>query len=321
MDGEARDTDVVGTGALDAADAAEPEIFDPDEPTPAVGSWPSLDPRRLGLPPLAWLFVAAAVFVGWRSITMYAGAPLELGPLVNAAIGTMVGVFVLLVPAALLRRVPDAPGRLPLLFAGLALEGLLWVLSPYGVLWAAEGDPLATILPLVTQALAAASAILVGLGLLRLRGRRPDRFGLLAAMALVYVAGVLGEQAVLIGPGSMRTDPMALAQAVVWFVPAAFAVWVPVAAWLDREPPRRFWALLAAPFALWVVAIALGVAANLVTREQFGAVAADLGWVVYSLVWATPSLLAFIAYGWLTPRPSRPADTVPGGAPMPLAPA
>ncbi len=320
MGAERQDPDATTNALSPVVDSDERQPVDSDA-WDRVGSRP-VDRGPQGLPPLVWLFVAAAAVFGLGTFVTYAGSATPVQLLANALWTVGVALPVLL-PAVLLRRIPDAPRRLPLLFGGLTLEALLWPLALFGASWSDQGEPLASIVRLVSQALGAAAPILVGLGLIRLRTRRPDRYLLLAGIALVYVAAGIVQAVVIVGPGASWNDAFNVAAAVglPLMLPAAFAAWVPVAAWLDREEPRRFWALLAAGFPLWVAGMALNVAAMVATREQFGSTVADVGWIVFAIVGAAPSVLALVAYGWLTPVPAPPRTARPTAPVTPLAPA
>jgi hypothetical protein len=161
----------------------------PDIPSEAVGAWPSVDLAQLGLSPLGWLFIAGAALVGAQHLHAILGAPVETVP--AAIFSGVAAVAIALLPGALLWRTPAATRTHRLLLAGLAagaIAGLVraviafWPSGPGGGSW--RGTVLDGTWPL----LGALGSLLVGLGLRRLRTRRPARLGLLAVIASAYIA-------------------------------------------------------------------------------------------------------------------------------------
>ena len=224
----------------------------PDDPADhsdeIVGSWPSIDFARLGLPPLGWLFVVAAVFVAVQHLRWMDGGSLEAVP--DEVFSTVAAVTIVLLPAALLWRVRAATRTHRLLLAGLAAGAVSELLRAvvsfapfvsYGALFG--GTVIGGVWPLFGPL----GGLLAGLGLVRLRPAGVTRIRLLAAIATAYVALDVGSFAIAFAgshpPGSI--DPHSAVLLVIRPLAAAFAVWVPVAAWFDDEAPRAFWGLLA----------------------------------------------------------------------------
>ena len=92
---------------------------DPETPSEAVGSWPSLDLSRFGLSRLAWLFVVLAVFVGFVQARDVLTVSPEFLPTTLAI--AIVGAGTAVLPAVLLRQAPHAATTHRLLFAGLVV--------------------------------------------------------------------------------------------------------------------------------------------------------------------------------------------------------
>ena len=150
------------------------------------------------------------------------------------------------------------------------------------------------------------AALCVGLGLLRLRARRPPRAWLL----VVIVAIDLAFMSLQVGLPATRVDasfvPVALVPVVLTAVTAAFAVWVPVSAWLDGDQPRSFWRLLALGFPLGLLGSAIGLAQTLamLTPGPSG-LGSDVAFLVATaagaLVRSVATLLALTAYARWAP--------------------
>ncbi len=145
------------------------------------------------------------------------------------------------------------------------------------------------------------AALCVGLGLLRLRARRPTRAWLLVVIGATDLA-FMGLQ---VGLPVVRAQAPFVSVAVVPVVlmaaGAAFAVWVPVSAWLDGDRPRAFWGLLALGFPLGLLGSAIGLAqtAAMLTPAP-GGLASDAAFLVPTalgpLVGSVATLLALAAY-------------------------
>lgn len=280
-------------------------VSDADIPSEVVGGLPSIDLARIRLQPLGWLFVAGAVFVAAERLRGIAGAPFEDIP--AGVLAGVAAVILTLLPAALLRRSPGALRTHRLLLAGLAawatFEVLLavvfaWPLGPDGSSW--RGTPLDGALPY----LGPLGSVLIGGGLLQLRMKPPSRFGLLAATAGVYVALGIVPWAISVAasrPLGSGDPSVVVFSFVVEPLAAAFAVWAAVGAWLDREPPRAFWAVLA-------LALPFGLAARAFEVPQLIAVAVYQTNTFFvatttgmALIDAAVALLALAAYGRLMP--------------------
>ncbi|MGO9178667.1 MAG: hypothetical protein ACLQHS_05245 [Candidatus Limnocylindrales bacterium] len=293
----------------------------PGLPSEAVG------PRRpiiawLSLPPLGWLFVAAAVFVAALRLQGITGESAAMLPdTICAAVGA---ALVALLPAALLIRLPESPRTQRLLFAGLALGAasewawattFIWAIGPGVVEW------LGTLLFALWWPLGGLGSLLLGLGLLRLRARR-TRTGLLIGIGALYVALSLFTIGIVVAQVPQAYDlsvpngfvtASGFALAVLVAVVGAFVVWVPVSAWLDHDAPRAFWGLLALAFPLSLVARAGGLIQTIAMQafasedlysNGFFVVATTLS----ALVAAVVALLALVAYARETPLPEDAAE-------------
>lgn len=252
--------------------------------------------NRVGLPPLGWLFLLGAVLVAALQVELALRGSVDPAPtLLSLLSGTGLTVRTLL-PAALLWRVPAVQRINPLLLAGLAIIAL-------GVVARVASQALrvdATVLRVVwdTSLVAETAALLlVGLGLLRLRHGRTTRPWLLVLLAAVYLAALLVD---VTRPGVVL-DPLGVGRVVVATVLLAFVGWVPLAAWLDRQTPRAFWALLSLAVPLELFRLGVGQAAWLLSREQLVELSGVIG-LVLSGVGAIVVLAALVAYGKYTPR-------------------
>lgn len=250
---------------MNRALAAPPRTNDPDTPSEAVGSWPSVDLARLGVPPLGWLFVAVGLVVAATHLRSIAGTSLDTLP--SAVLSGIASTVVALMPTALLWRAPGATRTHTLLLAGFAAGSIaefdvgvlsLWSMWPSelaGVLdWLRRGWPL----------LDAAGSLLVGLGLLRLKGG-VTRASLLAASVATFVG--LHAVSFELGPGLGVLDAYGLALLVAGPAAAAVVVWVPVAAWLDHAEPRAFWGVLAAALPISLVGRVLELLSSMVRSD------------------------------------------------------
>lgn len=284
--------------------ADRPAMDDPDTPLEAVGSWKSIDLARLGLPPLGWLFVAGAVLVAAQHLRLGLAIPAEAIP--PAILSGVTRVAIALLPAALLFRAPRAHRTHRLLLAGLAAGAIaelvraviaFWPSGPTGEAW--RGTALDAAWPW----LGPLGNLLVGLGLIRLRARRPPRFGLLAAIASAYLAlGVVPTWIVVAASQPVASiDGYSALLFVTVPLTAAVAVWVPVSARLGREPPRAFWGLLALGLPLGLAARAFALAQTVTEAaprmDALFVVSVTLG----AFVGAVVSLAALGAYARLTP--------------------
>ena len=281
---------------------------DPDTPSEAVGSWPTIDLARLGLPRLGWLFVVAAAFVAVADLRSIQGPGTEYAPAI--LLSALAATGVVLLPAALLWRVSGAAGSHRLLLAGLAcgaaaeiVVGVLrfWPLDPDGASSAraafAAGRPL----------LDALGGLLVGLGLLRLRAGAA-RLVLLAVIASIYVALAVSSFVIGTTAAGILADPYNTAFLVIGPAAAAFAVWVSVAAWLDREPPRAFWGLLALAFPISLVSRVFALPWAIAAVELRSNALYLPGVTINGIAGAVIALLALVAFARCTPV-AEPAST------------
>ena len=282
-----------------SADIAEPVAHDPDTPTEAVGSWPTIDLARLGLPPLGWVFVAAALLVGVVRLRMLGGAPLDIVPtILFSAVETAV---VVALPAALLWRVHDALRTHALLLVGLALVAVDRLILAVNQLWPMiqSDDGTRSAVGLAWPWLMPAGGVLIGLGLLRLR-TGPIRLPVLATIVAVYVG--IGVASYLVGGGSGTLDAYDTALLIIVPAAAAVAVWVPVAGWLESDAPQAFWGLLAIALPLGVIARLLTLVATIVGTSTQSNVMFVPVVTVNSILGCLAALLALVAYARMTPR-------------------
>ena len=96
-------------------------------------------------------------------------------------------------------------------------------------------------------------------------------------------------------------------------VVGAFAVWVPVSAWLDRDAPRAFWGLLALGFPLGLVARAGGLVQTIAMQAFASAGLYSSGLFVVAttlsaLIGAIVAILALVAYAREMPLPDSAAE-------------
>ena len=244
--------------------SASPTTDQPERTSEVVGALTLPDLGPLARRPLSILFVVVAASLtlgrGWliaRDLGL--GGPLDLAAL--AAVSAATNAVVVLLPAALLWRVPTAPRTHRTLLVGLALGGLVEILR-FGAAFVPTsfGDPsigpgLTTLAWLVLPA----PSLLVGLGLLHLRAGQMTRRGMLVVIATLYlVLSLVPLGAELIGNAPVVVTWVFLVSGIVVPLLAAFAGWVPVAAWLAGARPSRFWGLLAMGVPLYVVGALLG---------------------------------------------------------------
>ena len=270
------------------------------------------------LPPLGWWIVVAAAGVLVAPLTRGVGAAPE--PVALTACATSASMaLAALVPAALLRRVPAAPRTNRVLLAGLlcgaAVEWLYAIETASAPALLTSVPSLWTLLPDLAVPLLVGGPLLIALGLLRLRASGPTRPGLLVLLAVLNLALLLAPLALLDAWSHLPLDPVTSVFHVIMAVAVASATWVPLAAWLDREPHRAFWGLLA-------LAVPLAILASLVSLTEIVAMVAGppgrptpeglflATSVAQALIGALASGCAIVAYARYTPSPRA----VPGGA-------
>jgi hypothetical protein len=289
---------------------------DPPEPTTeVVGALTLADLGPLGRRPLSLLFViaAAGLAVGRASLTasdLGVGGPLNVAAFMALSAATQ--TVVVLLPAALLWRIPTAPRTHRTLLVGLALGALVEMLR-LGAAFASTSfsDPsIGPGLNTVAWLVLSAASLLVGLGLLHLRAVRVTRRGMLVVIASMYlVLSLVPVGAELIGNEAVIVTWVFLISGIVVPLLAAFAGWVAVDAWLAGERPNRFWGLLALGVPLYVVGALVGGGWLL---PAWAALPADPA-AVNDIAIASLTLgqlfalgavsLAFVAYARLTPSP------------------
>ena len=282
-----------------STDVATPVVDDPDTPTEAVGSWPTIDLARLGLPPLGWVFVATALFVGAVRLRTLSGAPFDIVPAI--LFSAVEAAVVVLLPAALLWRAHDAMRTHAILLTGLALIAADRLILGTNQLWPMflSDDGTRTAFGLAWPLLAPAGGVLIGLGLLRLRAGSM-RLPVLATIVVVY-AGI-SVASYLIGAGTGTLGAYDTALLLVVPAAAAVAAWVPVAAWLESDAPEIFWGLLAIALPLGVIARLLTLLATIVgTSTQSNVMFVPMV-TVDSILGCLAALLALVAYARMTPH-------------------
>ena len=280
-------------------DVGAPVVDDPDTPTEAVGSWPAIDLARLGLPPLGWVFAAAALFVGVVHLRTLSGAPLEIVPAI--LLSTVESGVVVLLPAAVLWRVHEALRTHALLLTGLALLAAGQLILAVNQLWPVlqNEDGTRSALGITWPLLTPAGGILIGLGLLRMR-TGAIRLPVLAAIVAAYVG--IGVASYVIGAGSGTIEAYDAGLMVIVPAAAAVAVWVPVAAWLESDAPPAFWGLLAVALPFGVISRLLTLLDTIVGTSTQSNVLFVPTMTVNSILGCLAALLALVAYARMTPR-------------------
>ena len=278
-------------------------------------------PRPPSLPLLGWGFLLLAGLVGLSWAASFVQGPAFGGAL--AVIATVVGVAI---PAALLHRVPSAWRSRRLLLAGLAAGSVSGALSR-ALLPLFAPSSLGAVDPwgqfalwLGPAVLGLAGMLLVALGLARLRQRPPSR-GVRRLLPVLVLAELAANASfflsVVTHPGSTPPSelPAALAPAAIIFASApisAYAAWVPLAAWIDVETPRPFWALLGMGSLVGLAGLVPTLASNVLMAAGSLGLFVPLGTLDEALAVAA-AILAFVAYVRHTPRPPE-AATLVGGA-------
>jgi hypothetical protein len=158
-----------------------------------------------------------------------------------------------------------------------------------------------------------AGALLVAVGLARLRTRTPSHRARRLLPVLVLAALVVAASTFLplvrypdIVAPSQVTTVLVSAVVVLGGAPiTAYCVWVPLGAWLEREPPALFWTLLGLAAVTAPAGMAATLTANLAlaTGPELFAPMAYLG----EALGAVGAILAFVVYARLTPPPPEPA--------------
>lgn len=255
--------------------------------------------QRMGLPALAWLFIAAGLAVAGLRLVALVGTP-TASLLLAGALYTVAAVATALLPAALLHRVPTAPRRHPLLFSGLSLLALAAVLRAAAQLLRLGSAETLLISDFVFVG-ELAGLLLVGVGLLALRASGSAWQPLLILLAGTYLIGSIAPALL---SGALVVDLLAfLGRSVLSTIALAFAHAIPLVAWLDRDEPRPFWGLLALVVPLHIAGLVMSAVAMLiVSPEQAGVF--ELTNPIFSGLAALVGIAALVAYARYAPRPS-----------------
>jgi hypothetical protein len=290
-----------------------PTTDQPERTNEVVGALTLADVGPMGRHPQSLIFIVAAAGLALgRAMLILSeldGLPLDLAA--HALVAAATETIVVLLPAALLWRIPSAGRTHRTLLAGLALGALAELLRLGAALAATTygdqlpGPDLNTVASLVLPV----ASLLIGLGLLELRGGQSTRRGLLVVIASMYLAvSLVPVGADLIANEAVSATWLFLVVGIAAPLLAAFAAWVSADAWFAGDRPSRFWGLLALGVPLYVIAavvsqggwaLATWVAmpADPLAVNDFGYVSATLG-EIFAL---TAVCLAFVAYARLTP--------------------
>ncbi len=268
----------------------------------------------LGRHPQRLIFIVAAAGLALGRVWLILrvlddGLPLDI--VAHALVSAATDTVVVLLPAALLWRLPTAARTHRTLLAGLALGAMVELFRLGAALATTYGNQLpGPDLNTVASLVLPVASLLVGLGLLELRGGKTTRRGLLVVIASLYLAVSL----VPIGADLIANEAIAptwLSPVLLIVAPllAAFAGWVSADAWFAGDRPTRFWGLLALGVPLFVIAAVVSqggwalmtwaIPVDPVAVNDLGYVTSTLG-EIFSLIAAG---LAFVAYARLTPSP------------------
>ncbi len=274
-----------------------------------------------GLHWMAWLFIAfALVDVAWFVV----GASFATRPSPTDVLAYVLQVVpalaAVLLPAALLARHPDAPGRLPILLAGTMLlalvQGLFILAGPLQPLLVSIAPaseelpqlaPLASLYDVLTLLIAGVGILAIGLGLSRARWYE-DRTGAWPA-AIVPVTAIFATVVAVISVvgGSLGAGPVPEAYVVYLATDGLLGIlrliaWAYIAAtalrgWRAGEDPVVGWGLLAAASVVIVLTLALINLGGIVPIDPSGLVDA-YGWaVLFGYALGNLVLLAAFAFG------------------------
>jgi hypothetical protein len=294
-----------------------PTTDQPDRTTEVVGAFTLADLGPLGRRPLSLIFIVAAAGLAlgrasFISSDLGIGGPLDVAAF--AAVSAVTETVVVLLPAALLWRVPAAPRTQRTLLAGLALGALVEVLRLGSALasWSFSEAPVGSALNTLAWLVLPVASLLVGLGLLRLRDGRMTRRGMLVVIAGVYlVLSLVPLGAELVGNAPVFVTWVFLVSGILVPLLAAFAGWVPVDAWLAGERPSRFWGFLALSVPLHIAGALVGEGWSLPAWVTLPADPAAVNGIATASATLGEILalgavsLAFVAYARLTPSPAE----------------
>jgi hypothetical protein len=250
--------------------------------------------------PLLWLSVLGALIVAIEGMATMSGQLWDGWDILAPATFTIADTLLILLPAALLWRAPDAGRRHPLLLAGLAIGAALFV-APVIATWVSRGGPdLAAIVQIAPLTwLRVLAPAVVGLGLLAMRRSGPTRPILLVAIVATVMVGAAVPALINGGQELLLLD---LGLVAIYAGVTGFALWVPATAWLDGERPRWFWALLALGLPLQLTSIlGSGLLIVLMPAERLPDIQPWL-FLVGALTALLAATLALVAYGGFTPR-------------------
>ncbi|MFI5200017.1 MAG: hypothetical protein ACHQXL_06550 [Candidatus Limnocylindrales bacterium] len=306
-----------------------PADIDPDRPSEVVGAL-TLDDLRslrrlLNIPPraLSLLFILAALIMGgwWlRQLSVALAAPdLSRVSLLGGLADAAADVLVVLMPVALLTRVPSALRSRGPLFAGLSILAALKLLGVVLDLWVSDFDAPAWVFDVSSwlRYLEPPAGALIAYGLLQLRVNPPGRRSLLVLLVLLWVGLVLFGPALLAIQSTVGEavfgGPGISWWAVLVAVASGFTAWIVVDAWLDHEAPAFFWTLLSGA-ALWAIAARIVGLPQAVVVVMFQTNLPDSAYVIVSVASVVAPALAFVAYLCFTPRPG---DATEGAEDLP----
>ncbi len=302
-----------------------PASSDPDHSPDVVGAL-SLDDLRplrrlMNIPAraLSLLFILAAVVVGgWWLRQMTSALAIPGISVVSIAGGLAEGladVLMVLLPVALLWRVPSALRSRSLLFVGLSILATLrllgvvlgvWVTDFNGPTWVIDSESWLRYLQPVAGAL-------IAYGLLQLRVNRPGRRVLLVVLVAILVALELAFPAIVAIQNATAPTSFIAAGVDWWAVLAAvtsgFTAWIVIDAWLGHEPPVLFWTLLSAA-ALWAIGARLVDLPQAIAIVMFESSLPDIVGTIASVAAAVSTGLMFVAYLRYAPQPADATDVV-----------
>jgi hypothetical protein len=225
--------------------------------TAGSGTFDAREHARSVLPPLGWLFVSMAFVEAWLVLQ---NMHVEFGPVpgvivsgdTGAPIALIAGlgdVAPVLLPAAILYRVPSATRTYPMLLIGAGLVAAWTLFNAAFTWWAGNTNDVEQVVSASTFAQIATLArfcglVLMAAGLRFIRVRRPSSRAIAATVAAIATA--LLPTALIY----LRFDLTGVNIALIGLDLAttiAIGAWlgVPIGAWLDGERPGRFWLPLA----------------------------------------------------------------------------
>jgi hypothetical protein len=291
----------------------QPPTEDPIGPSEVVGALSMADFAPLARAPLWLAFIVAAVLVAIGNTLMIRSDLVDGVPVAQAAYSAVLAagsVLTICLPALLLWHVPRAGRTHRLLLVGL-MVGAITQIARFASSAISDNSGSSLWRPAFSDVASGAVTIgivLVGLGLLRLRADGPTRRGLLVVLAALFLVIALLPFGVWLMTEGLNVDPLLFAlSSIIRPIAAAFAAWIAIDAWLDREEPRPFWALIAAALPIQVLAGLFGIGLEVPVLlavpndpDTLNAIAfASLIFGALLVLWAM--VLAGVAYGRHTP--------------------